>query len=252
MPIDTMATYAIVAALICTLVSIVELLNRYTHSVHLDVVIWNVPAIVYLTLNFVVGVVTVYVASITEIVEFEAQTGVTSLGIVKACGIGFAGLAVLRSSLATLSIGGNDVSIGPSALLDSLRDYLDGKIDQYQKKKIAPRIAKLMSAIDHEIAKNDLPALCVAGLKRCTKTEVDSLMASIGDIGNMQIKLATKNCLIGQAIYLLCGIDVLESSVLQLSQSSTAASPSVVNEQNESNAIAEDLANELQRLKGKL
>ena len=248
---NVMLIYALMAACICALVSFVELLDRFTHSVHLNVVICNVPAFVYLALNFLVGIVAVYVASIAGVVDFDAHLGISAKGMMKAGVVGFAGLAVLRSSVATLNIGGNETPIGPSAFLDRLKEYLDGKIDQYQKRKVGPVIAVLMSGIDPVKAKNDLPALCVAGLKRCTKSDVESLTASINDISAMQIDMKSKNILIGNAIYLLCGIDVLKSSITQLDVAGATKGAAEIDDKKATDALSEDLTKEFLRLKDK-
>lgn len=213
----TLDYYALIAALTCSIVSVGELIFRYPHSAQISTLVGNRPAAAYLSINFFVGAAAVYISSTTGAIDFLANNSSTCIeGIGKAILSGFAGLGVLRSNFVSLGDSKSEIALGPSAILDRLKGYLDRKIDLLHKISVDKDIMQIMKNIDPDKARHDLPALCLTGVKQCTKQEIDDFTTTINELYGLQLSPYTRSMMMGHAIYKLFGIGVLQSSVQQL------------------------------------
>lgn len=211
--------YALIAAMVCGFVSLVELLDRYAHTADFSSLIFNLPAGIYVAMNLLVGVAAVYVSSATGVVDFHLN-GVEGFSVnvaLKAIGIGFCSLGILRSNFVTLTGEQKDIPLGPNAILEKLKEYLDVKINANQKTKIDGVIKEIMNEVDPYKARNDLPALCLTG-NRCTQKEIAGLKETIDNLLDPRNNLDpfTRGMMMGHALYKLFGVEVLRSSVQQL------------------------------------
>ncbi|MFZ2305923.1 MAG: hypothetical protein WAW73_03285 [Rhodoferax sp.] len=208
--------YLIISATVCTAVSLLELLDRYSYAARFRDVVQNIPGFIYLTLNFVVGAIAVPIAKNSGLVDIATVDGEIVLSsALKSVLIGFGALGVLRSSFANL--GGQDGSnaLGFGTFLDRLKAYLDRKIAIQHKMTLDTEIAPAMKDIPEARLQFDLPTICVAGIK-CSQSEIDDVKAVAVAAFQQPLSSSVRKLLVGHAICQLCGIDVLKASIKQI------------------------------------
>lgn len=243
--------YCVVSAAVCGGVSLIELLHRYSHATKTSMVIWNVHALLYFLINFVVGAAAALAGQDSGLIAFDLSKDYPSIAdIGRAVATGLIGLTLLRSSFATFrGDGGEDTNVGPAIVLDKIREILDTKIDLAQKLAADFEIAKIMMQVDPNKARHELPLLCLTGIKAATPQDVIDMQKTIDDICSSPAVIV-RPILIGHALYRLCGIDVLRSAVTQLGEkirvSANADATSDL-----SLELQAELASELKRLQQK-
>lgn len=214
---NALFVYAMISAAICGMVSLFELLQRYTYKAKLSDVLLSVPTFFYIAINILIGGVAVYASNAAGVVNFvDDSASISVTGLLKAAATGFGGLAVLRSNFATLTGDQKKADVGPSVILEGIRTYLDGKIRIQQKKRIDSEIKELMKNVDADKARFEVPALCVASTIEMTEEKSDDLLALINGIFDMPVTQTTKGMLLGHALCDAYGMDVLTSAVTQL------------------------------------
>jgi hypothetical protein len=126
----------------------------------------------------------------------------------------FGAIAFFRTSFFTARIGGADIGIGPSALLQSLLGAADRMIDRDQAQGRADGVAKIMREVEFRKAQAALPSLCFI--------LVESLSVAEQQQGGEQIKQLverkdiddeSKSILLGVYLIRFVGADVLEDAV---------------------------------------
>lgn len=150
------------SAFIGLLIASVELLGRY--RAFPGAALLGAPGFLYLTVNAAACMV-VFALSTAFGWRFgvpdSASVGMVTL--VRVIVSGFSAMALLRSSLFTLTQGETTVDAGPSALLNGLRSLLDRLVDQQHTEKLILRehlLTGLSFAKDHEA----LTLLCSTAL----------------------------------------------------------------------------------------
>lgn len=129
---------------------------------------------------------------------------------------GVAAMALFRSSLFTLRMGDQDVSIGPSALLSSLLSVVDRGVDRRNAKRRSKTIGRIMHGVSFARAKVALPAYCLQLMQNVPDDEGRKLRTSIDALAitDMDDKLRSLN--LGLLLINTVGPDVLETAVQQL------------------------------------
>lgn len=206
------AVYCFTSAVICTAVATIELLNRYSHAANWKSIVFNGPALVFLTVNFIVGIFTFLAVQTSQTLDFNLIDGVTILGFLKSVVVGGGAVTFLRSSFIKIKGDNGDESIGPVAILDKFNAMLDKRIDLTQKMAIDRKIVEIMEGVDSFKAQHVLPAMCLTGLSSCKEQDIIDMRAAISDLFNDEMA-PIRSILIGHALYKFCGIEVLESSV---------------------------------------
>lgn len=245
---ELLCLYAVLSALVCLTVALVELIHRYSHASKTSAILFNVPAGIYLGVNFSVGFLAALGAHSSGGLTFDLSTHAVKIpDLFKAIFAGGVGLSLLRSSLATFKRDETENNVGFVAILDKLNEVLDRKINLSQKVLVDKEINAIMACVDPAKARHELPALCLAGINSCTERDVADMTDAINKLF-MSDAVVVRPLLMGHALYQFCGLSVLQSAVLQLGDAIK------VDEGNqaidvESTQIAEELARELNRLK---
>jgi len=172
--------YLIVASL-GALVGGAELISRYRDRPGSLV---RVPSTwFYVLINAGAGI-----AALLLIHAFHWTFGAHSADSVRATQILVAGLgsmALFRSSVFTVRVHDEDVSVGPSALLSALLAAADRGVDRVRAQHRSSEARKIMSTVEFKKARLALPTLCLALLQnvsaedqRDLRTAVDALAGS--------------------------------------------------------------------------
>src|ERR1700752_1183932 len=101
-PVGHIASYCAVAGLVCCFVASIELLHRYSHASRPGAILLNWPALLYISINVLVGALAALGGYASGIIVFDMEsTYPTIANVFRSIGAGLGGLGLLRSSLAT-------------------------------------------------------------------------------------------------------------------------------------------------------
>src|SRR3569833_2241525 len=130
---------------------------------------------------------------------------------------GFGAIAFFRTSLFTVRIGGTDVGIGPSALLQSQLTAAARMLDRGQAEGRAGDVANIMRNVDFKKARAALPAFCLILVQNVTPADQEQLGRQIERLGNRtDIEDQAKAIILGVYLIRAVGPDVLGRSVAAL------------------------------------
>lgn len=132
---------------------------------------------------------------------------------------GFGAMALFRSSLFMVRVGGHDVAIGPSSLLSALLSVADRGVDRVRGAQRAAEVQKLLSGVPWSRVRTELPALCLGLMQNATLIEEDALAGAVRDIDAGDLTDDVRVLLVGLELLNLAGIGVLTGAVTLLKSS---------------------------------
>lgn len=163
--------------LIGVLVGLGELVSRYRDAP--EEAIRTMPALLYLALNAAAAV-----AALGFVEIFRVVPGTTKAeGIKRVLLAGFGAMAFFRTSVFTVRVGDQDVSIGPVAFLQIVLHATDRAVDRVRADARASAVAACMSGVSFTAAQAALPAFCMALMQNVPAEE----QQDIGDAVKMLI-----------------------------------------------------------------
>jgi len=192
------------------LVAYGELLSRYHDSAAR--LIGAPPTPVYLLANVAAAIAALLIVRATGVV---AGTRAPRLyGILLA---GFGAIAFFRTSLFTMRVGGADIGVGPSALLQSLLGAADRMIDRDQAQGRATDVAEIMRDISFAKARAALPSLCFTLVENLTPADQKGASEQIRSLAQSpELGEDAKAVILGVYLIRQVGADVLELAVRAL------------------------------------
>ena len=200
-----------VVAGLAGLVAYGELVSRYSDSP--TRLFAARPTPIYILVNMAAGI-----AALVLIGEFGlfAQSG--HPGLFRVMLASFGSIAFFRTSLFTARVGGTDVGIGPSVLLQSLLDATDRMIDRDQAEGRAVDVAGIMRDVDFTLAQVALPTLCFALVEyqvtpdkqKTAREQIDRLALAT------DVAAGAKSVILGTFLIRLVGAQVLDQAVMAL------------------------------------
>jgi len=201
--------YAIVLVL-AALVGFCELLSRYRDA-PMDA-IKSLPAILYVTVNGVAGVVVLLVVD-----AFDWSFGTHGLRayILQVSTAGFAAMAVLRSSVFTVRVGDTDVHAGPNALVKVVLHAADRAVDRERAKQRSLAVKDIMKDVDFDRAATKLTSYCIALMQNVSAEEQKSMEEEIWALveGKDGLGDMPRSLQLGLVLMKVVGEDVLRQSV---------------------------------------
>lgn len=218
--LDFLSSYTSISGYVCAGLAMLELILRHPHAISTKILIGNLASFIYFLFNFIVGCAAYVIVTSPDlhsyVPSFLMDPGLKSDGI-RAVIVGFIATSVLRASIFSVKVGDADVPVGPAAVIQGLQQYLDRRIRNAHKKVVDKKIAEIMRGFDALAGKSDLVALCLDGLNSCSKQELDEFRISTDHAMKIPVTLEHVRAIeLGKAIYLACGLEVLESSVDQI------------------------------------
>ena len=204
--------YLIVAA-VSALVASGELVSRYRDA-PLDI-LRRLPSIFYLAVNGAAGMAALLAIDAFDW-TFGAQNGLPAQ-ITQVAAASISSMAVLRSSVFTIRIGGTDVHAGPYALIKALLDSADRAVDRGRAQRRSKAVDKIMSGVNFDKAMVKLPSDCFALMQNVSPEEQQAVLDEVkglnkeGSLGN-----ALKVRQLGLVLMNVVGEEVLRASVVAL------------------------------------
>lgn len=158
----TWISYAVVA-LIGALVGIGEIVSRNKERPALA--LRTLPSAAYIAINVSASTTALLLVQQLEW-TFGLEADDPALDTIRILVAGFGAMAVLRSSLFVINIGGENVGVGPGALLTGLADVADAAVQRQVRDAVIAARGKLaryaMEGVDLEHAILALPTYCLA------------------------------------------------------------------------------------------
>lgn len=166
----------------------------------------------YLLLNVLAGCAALF--SIRSLGwDFGADDGDAG-AFVRVLVAGFGSMALFRSSLFNVRLGGEDVPIGPATVTALALDAADRGVDRFQARRRANLVAKVMSGISFDRSREVLPSYTInllEGLRsdaqRRLAEEVDELDKSSTMSERVRVQA------LGLAVMRASGADVFQTAV---------------------------------------
>ena len=168
--------YAITGA-IAGSVGVAEILARYKSDPLYS--LKQPPAWVYVIVNAGAGVLALVLVRAFGW-TFGQTTNVTLWRILVA---GFGAVALFRSSLFLTKVGGSDVNVGPSLVLQGILDTFDRYVDRKSAQEISTILtANELSGLNPDMVMTVLPVLCLALMQNFSASDQALLGAALNAI----------------------------------------------------------------------
>ncbi|MFY0582122.1 hypothetical protein ACN28S_54630 [Cystobacter fuscus] len=202
-------------ALIGACVGIGELVSRYQDNPY--EAIRNRHAVLYTVINVLASVVALLALNTVNNQDpLGDQNAAHRIGYTLLAGFG--AMSILRSSAFTLRSGNNDISIGPSALLQIILSATDRAVDRARATVRAERMAKTMKDLEFSQISTALPQLAFTMMQNVTTEEKLDLANEITRLRDQDMDAAMKSICLGLALSNIVGQSVVDAAVAALRQ----------------------------------
>jgi hypothetical protein len=202
------------SGLLGVLLAVSELVARYRDAP--AKAIMSISATLYAIVNAAAALGAYYL-----ILIFGWKFGVSGTGLevlqVLVAGLGSA--ALFRASIFNVSVGGQIIGVGPSAVLNIILTSVDRAVDRKRAVCRAEKIQHLMKDISFDNSAEELLAYCVAAMQNTTCEESRAIKVRISELkGNegRNISDPIKSYIFGLDLLNLVGDKVLEQVTGQL------------------------------------
>jgi len=196
------------------LVGFIELISRYKDAPFRTATTY--PGLFYMLINGLVAVAALMMiqlfgwsfipgdSPVDPEVERWTQVLIAGLGA----------MSIFRSSVLVIGKGDQEVSIGPSAVLEILLDTIDKEVDRFRGQNRAKLVKLLMKDIEYEDAKKDLPDICAALMQNLKEKEGEELRKAPAVVEfNEQKSVKAMKFHLGLKIIDIVGEDVLRQAI---------------------------------------
>jgi len=205
--------YAVVA-LLGAMVGAGELIGRYRDAP--AGAIYNLPAFIYVALNLLASVTALALVHVFGW-TFGASPAGEAARWTQILVAGTGAMALFRSSLFTVHVGGKDIGVGPSSFLQIFRDAADRAVDRLRAQARSDQVAKIMQGISYAKAFEGLPLYCLTLMQNVPDDEQVSLRNSLKLLNNETMDEAIKVRILGLQLMNVVGPSVLTAAVKSLS-----------------------------------
>lgn len=192
------------------LVGVGELVSRYRDAP--EHAIRTTPALLYIALNACAAVAALALVEAFDVVKGKDEAA----GITRVLLAGFGAMAFFRTSVFTIRVGDQDVSIGPVAFLQIVLHAADRAVDRVRADARASAVAACMSGVSFQAAQAALPAFCMALMQNVPADEQQELGDAVKILQTSAMDDQTKAKNLGLLLMNVVGEKVLLTAVNNL------------------------------------
>ena len=209
-PTQRLIMFYIIAGAMSGLVGFGELISRYQDSPLRLFMTFATTS--YIMVNIAAGIVALDIIRILHVLEPTGKDAPDpSLWLKQVLLASFGAIAFFRTSLFTVRVGGSDVGIGPSAMLQALLNTSDRMIDRDQAKRRAGLVKAILKDVDYRLARVPLPIFCLCLMTSVDQTELRKQIEALDDRKDMTDD--SKIIVLGVYLLRVVGAEVLQRSV---------------------------------------
>jgi len=168
----------------------------------------------YILLN---GVVSIIAFLLIKFFNNETISNINSFEIQNIIIASLGGMMVLRSSIFSIKQNNKNVEIGLATVVQIFLDTIDRKINHNIAARRVCDIHEIMKDIDFELAKAELPALCIEFIDYFTEEDSKNLRNKITDIDkDNSLSNVNKSLQLGREIAKYCDTGILKRVIKKL------------------------------------
>lgn len=191
-----------------------EILSRYRDAPRR--VIRSLPALFYVLINAGAAALALYLIRV-----FGWDFGIDGkqpeqLRWIQVLVSGLGAMALFRSSLFTVRIGGEDVGVGPSSFLQVILMATDREVDRERATARAEQVVQIMDGLSFQKISTALPTLCLALMQNLAEEDQQALGRQVAELQSASFDDRIKTLTLGLKLMNVVGDGVLRGAVLAL------------------------------------
>jgi hypothetical protein len=236
----------ILVGLFGALVGTTELLSRYRDAPLRAVISWFAAG--YIIINILAAMLALWLLRLFGInFGLDPATDIVKLRWVQILTAGFASMMLFRSSVFVLQVGDQDVSVGPSSILEVLLTVLDREIDRKRARERAREVEEVMDNISFTKAREQLPVVAFALMQNLAREDQDQIVNKVLQLStNSNLTESARSTALGLALMDFVGKRVLEEAVGLIREDISIDAIVKVSGNGKDTALAEALSQALQ------
>lgn len=194
----------LIAFIIGLIVASAEIISRYRDEPVKALGNWY--GILYLFINGIFSIAALFLLFLTgQIAEDPSQR------LLGALGAGFGAMIILRTKFFTFkSAGGEEISIGPGNVIDSLLNFIDKQIDRKRAINRTELVREVMEGIDFDKAKFYVSTLILGSMQNLSDEDKEDLGIKIKGIEERPVSPQEKSYALGYLILDFMGENFLK------------------------------------------
>jgi hypothetical protein len=201
----------VAVVLIGGLVGAAELIARYRDAPLIALRAWS--AAIYVSLNAAASGVAL---GLIQTFDWEfGQTG-DAARWTQVLVAGFGAMALFRSSLFFVRVGGQDVGVGPSGFLQIMLNAADRDVDRRRANARAALVGEIMADVSFDRAVVALPTYCLALMQNVPYDVQDDLTSDLRELADTEMDERVKSLNLGLRIVNITGPRLLAVAVTSL------------------------------------
>lgn len=122
---------------------------------------------------------------------------------------GFGAMAILRSSLFTISVDKAEIPVGPAAVLQIVLAAADRSVDRQRAQSRSAVVAEVMADVDFDKARLPLPSYCLALMQNVSAEEAAQVRQEVDALAQADMNPAVKSLDLGLYLMNVVGESVL-------------------------------------------
>lgn len=191
-----------------------EILSRYRDAPRR--VIRSTPALFYVVINAGAAALALYLIRVFNW-DFGIEAGQEAqLRWIQVLVSGLGAMALFRSSLFTVRIGGEDVGVGPSSFLQVILMATDREVDRERATSRAEQVVHIMDGLAFQKIDTALPTLCLALMQNLPEEDQQALGRQVAELQTATFDDRIKTLTLGLKLMNVVGDGVLRGAVLAL------------------------------------
>jgi hypothetical protein len=170
-------------------------------------------SILYILINGIVSLL-----SLLLIKHFKGQVAIEfdKIEINNIIIAGLGGMMILRSSLFSIKHKDKQIEIGFATLFQTFLDVVERKMKNSAAALRVCNIYEIMKGIDFNLAKDELPSLCIDFIDNFTEEDSKNLKDKIAKIASYDLNNINKSMQLGREIAYYCDEEILKRSIKKL------------------------------------
>lgn len=203
-------------------VGVSELLMRYRDDPIAS--IWRVSSSIYILLNAFAALLALFLMrDVFELFGCVDPSACTVKEVAEHVMLaGLSGMAVLRASVMTLKVQGQEIGVGPAALIQIYMDVADRATDRGRAEHRATTVANMMSNVDFDKVKVSLPATCFALMQNVGADEQKIVSDQVHGLEAVNISPSLKSLILALTLMDFVGERALRAAIRLLDDNISA------------------------------